>query len=122
MKRSLLTLVLFATLLTVAPVATNGITLNLDYPKFGGLDLDKNQDLESLARWVYAAIVTISGLAAFVMLLWGGITYMTSQGSPAAISDAKDRIQKALLGLLLVLASILILQVINPELTVFKLP
>jgi hypothetical protein len=98
------------------------IPLNLDYPTFGGLDLSKDQDLESLAKWVYSAIVIISGLAAFVMLVWGGITWMSSAGSPTAISDAKERIKSALLGLLLVLASFLILQVVNPELTVLKIP
>jgi hypothetical protein len=47
---------------------------------------------------------------------------MSSQGNPSATGDAKDKIQKALLGLLLVLASFLILQIINPELTLLKDP
>ncbi|TSC56855.1 MAG: hypothetical protein Greene071421_364 [Parcubacteria group bacterium Greene0714_21] len=133
MKKTFLIVLL---VLFLSPLAVSAIPLNLDYPEFGKIKLncDKitpaeekdgvkcGQDLKNLATWVYSAIVIISGLAAFVMLVWGGITWMSSAGSPTAISDAKDRIQKALLGLLLVLASFLILQVINPELTVLKIP
>ena len=95
--------------------------LNLCYPNFGGR-LTLNTPLDGLIKWFYTTIVTISGLAAFVMLVWGGITWMSSAGSPTAISDARGRIQSALLGLLLVLASFLILQVVNPELTVLNIP
>lgn len=122
MKRFLLVVAILT--IFIVPLHVFAITLNLDYPEFGGVDLNRKDDqgLDRLAKWLYTGIVIISGLAAFVMLVWGGITWMSSAGSPTAISDAKDRIQKALLGLLLVLASFLILQVINPELTVLNIP
>lgn len=78
--------------------------------------------LPGLVAWLYTFFVMISGLAAFVMIIWGGVQWMTSQGNPTATGDAKDRIKMALLGLLLVLASFLILQIINPELTLLKNP
>jgi len=96
--------------------------LNLCYPSFGGLQLDKDTGLDGLIGWLYYAIIGISGLAAFIMLVWGGIQWMSSAGNPTAIGDAKDRIQKALLGLLLVLSSFIIIQIINPELTILKSP
>lgn len=99
------------------------LCLNLVYPQFPGApDLNKNQNLASIVAWLYVFIVGISGLAAFVMIVWGGVQWMSSQGNPASTGDAKDKIQKALLGLLLVLVSFLILQVINPELTLLKDP
>ena len=99
------------------------LELNLDYPTFGGIDIDCKdpsakcgQDLPSLVAWFYYFIIGISGFAAFIMIVWGGVQWMTSAGNPTATTEAKDRIQQALLGLLLILASFLILQVINPEL------
>ncbi len=114
-------------------IASAVLNLNLDYPSFGGYDIDcKNlpadgsikcaQDLNQIVAWFYYFIIGIAGLSAFVMLVWGGVQYLTSAGNPTATSDAKDRIKSALLGLLLILTSWLILQVINPDLTTLKLP
>jgi hypothetical protein len=97
--------------------------LNLQYPKFPGApDINTQQDLTSIVAWLYVFIVGISGLAAFVMIVWGGVQWMSSQGNPTATGDAKDKIKMALLGLLLVLSSFIILQIINPELTLLKDP
>ena len=109
----------------VAPVMADAIDLNLTYPTFPGapdINQSENQSLSGIVAWLYTLIVGISGLAAFVMIVWGGVQYMTSTGDPTKTSDAKDKIKNALLGLLLVLASFLILQVINPELTLLQEP
>jgi len=112
-------------LVLVVPVVVDAIDLNLTYPTFPGapnINLSENQSLSSIVAWLYTLIVGISGLAAFVMIVWGGVQWMTSAGNPTRTSDAQDKIQKALLGLLLILASFLILQVINPELTLLQEP
>ena len=101
---------------------TTAIELNLDYPEFGGLDLNNQQDLAQLIAWLYYFIIGISGFAAFVMLVWGGIQWLTSAGNPSKTEDAKDRITSALLGLVIILASWLILNVINPDLTILRTP
>ena len=67
-------------------------------------------------------MVMISGLAAFVMITWQGIQYLTSAGNPGKMADAMDGIKNALLGLVIVLASFLILQVISPEFTMLTEP
>lgn len=133
MKRFFLILILA---LVIAPslvfaVPCNGIpnnNLNLCYPSFGKNSdgtprtLQLSTDLPSLIAWFYYAIVGLSGFAAFIMIVYGGIMWMTSAGNPSKITDARDRIEKALLGLLLVLASFLILQIINPEFTILHTP
>ena len=87
------------------PNISSAITLNLEYPEIAGLDLNIHQDLNQIIAWFYYFIISIAGIAAFAMLVWGGFEWMTSAGSPARISSAKDRISSALLGLLLILAS-----------------
>ena len=120
MKQAIFTLIFLSILFL--PGYAHGIELNLNYPEFGGFNLNDDQKLEDFVAWLYYLVVGISGLVAFVMLVWGGIQWMTSTGNPTAIGDAQDRIKKALLGLLLVLASFLIIQIINPELTILRSP
>lgn len=116
MKKILLSLTLLFFPLSV-------FSLNLTYPTLpGGAKLEDTTSLTGIVAWLYTFFVMISGLAAFVMIVWGGVQWMSSQGNTTQITDAKDKIQKALLGLLLVLASFLILQIINPELTLLKNP
>ena len=92
--------------------------LNLCYPSFQNFSLTLDMPLNQIVAWFYYFIIGVAGLAAFVMLVTGGVRYLTSAGNPSAIGDAKDRIKSALLGLLIILMSWLILQVINPDLTV----
>ena len=121
--KTIVLVLLFLGLFTPLLVRAAAINLNLDYPEFFGIDLKtaEGQSLESIIAWFYAFIVGIAGLAAFVMIVWGGVQWMTSAGDPTKTSDAKDRIKKALLGLLLILASFVILRVINPELTTLRI-
>jgi len=94
--------------------------LNLCYPSFQNFSLTLDMPLNEIVAWFYYFIIGVAGLAAFVMLVTGGVKYLTSAGNPSAIGDAKDQIKSALLGLLIILGSWLILQVVNPELTILK--
>ncbi len=60
----------------------------------------------------YSAV--FGGLIAVLMLIYAGYRYMTSYGDPEKIADAKDIIEKSLLGLGLLIVAALILQTINP--------
>jgi hypothetical protein len=122
MKRLLSFALILATLL---PQAVFAISLNLEYPIPPGapdINTQAGQTLPGVAAWVYYFILMISGISAFVMIVWGGVVWLTSAGDPSRLSDAKDRIKNAVLGLLLVLASYLILQTINPQFTTLLNP
>lgn len=120
----LIFLVVFLLLPEISPAAT--IPLNLDYPEFGvgeqKFSLNTNQNLNEIVAWFYYFIVAIAGIAAFFALIVGGFEWMTSAGNPSKVSSAKERMSSAMLGLVIILASYLILQVINPELTTLNLP
>ena len=111
-------------LLLLLPVISLGLELN--YPSFEirgtRYELSLNTPLNQLVAWLYYFIVMISGFAAFLMLVWAGFQWMTSAGNPTKIGEAKDRLISAVLGLVLILASWLILNTINPELTLLKMP
>lgn len=98
------------------------LNLNLGYPEFGGINLNEDQSLPQLIGWLYYAMIGISGLAAFAMLVAGGVQWMSSAGNTSALSAAKKRIENAAVGLLLVLTSYLIIQVVNPDLLQPNLP
>lgn len=118
MRKALLLLALLLLPLSV-------VALNLQYPQFPGapnINDPAQQNLTSIVAWLYVLFVGISGLAAFVMIIWGGVKWMISQGNSSQITEARDIIKNALFGILLVLASFLILQIINPELTLLKNP
>lgn len=94
----------------------------IDIPGIGKVKPELGMDLNKLVAWFYYFIIAISGISAFIMLVWGGVQWLTSTGNPAKIGEAKDRITSTLLGILIILGSWLILRIINPDLTVLKLP
>lgn len=123
-NKAILTIVLV--LILLAPNICFGdnklpLKLNLEYPKFGGFDLNDDQDINELVAWLYYFIVSISGFSAFIMLVRGGFMWLSSAGDQGRLSEAKSIITSAILGLIIILASFLILQVINPELTILNI-
>lgn len=59
---------------------------------------------------------------AFGVSVLGGARHLTSAGDPTKMSDARDQIFSGILGLIILLASYLILTTINPQLVILKLP
>lgn len=117
--KKFLTLILLILFLLLPNVS---LALELDYPEIMGITPHLDMDLNLLIAWFYYFIVSIAGIAAFVMLIWGGIEWMTSAGNPTKIGEAKEKINSAFLGLIIILSSYLILQVINPDLIMLRLP
>lgn len=120
LKKQILSIILLS-LFLLLPSISSAIELNLTYPVFGEFDPSTDQDLNKLIAWFYYFIVAIAGFLAFFMLINGGFVWLTSAGNPSRIEEAKDLISSAILGLVIILASFLILQIINPELTTLRL-
>ena len=95
--------------------------LLVDWPDSpGGTSLDKNSDLSTLIKYLYEWGIGLGGLFLFVSLLIAGFQYLTSAGEPVKISEARERIKSAGLGLVLLLGSWLILHTINPDFVAFN--
>ena len=110
-------------LIIVGILAVNStvLALQVDWPDSPlGTPLNESSELPQLIQYLYEWGIALGGLAAFIALLTAGFLFLTSAGNPTQMSEAKSRIQSAVIGLVLLLGSWLILHTINPELTTFK--
>jgi len=80
-----------------------------------GQPISGNMLGQYIQSW-YTLIIGIVGIIATVMLMWGGMKWLTSRGNSGVISDAKEIIWSAIIGLALTLLSWTILFLINPKL------
>jgi len=72
-------------------------------------------------QMVYKFLIWTVGIAALLMLTIGGFMYMTSAGNQAHAETAKKIIKDALLGLVIVLFTWVLLNLINPDLVKINL-
>jgi hypothetical protein len=81
--------------------------------------------LEGVFKNFLAIIVTLVGFILFFMLIVGGFRFLTSGGEPKAVAGARNTLTFAILGLVLIIASILILKLIEEitgvQVTIFKI-
>lgn len=91
--------------LTGIPGVTQGV---------GAQKAGTDADLSDFFSNMFNLGVGIAGILAVIMLMWGGIEYMTSE-AVGNKENAKSRITSAIIGLLIVLMSWLILYTINPD-------
>lgn len=69
----------------------------------------KISDLQGLFTRAVGALIALAGIALFIMLLSGGLKFITSGGDPKALDGAKKTITYAIAGLAVILLSYLIL-------------
>ena len=70
----------------------------------------------------YQYALSIAGVLAFGIIVYGGVKYMISAGNPSGQGDAKEWIKAAIMGLLLLAGAYMILNVINPNLVSLNMP
>jgi len=95
--------------------------LEVTYPQIPGAPLPANPTLPEYIRYIYNFSIIISGLIAFLSLVYGGFRYITSVGSPVAMADAREQIAAGIIGLIILLSSYLILTIVNPQLAIFTI-
>ncbi len=120
-KKILIILVLFALFSFGFVFAQRN--LEVDYPGLFGSapSLGEKDILPKYVSYIFNFAVAISGLIALGALIYAGFRYLTSSGDPSKMQDAKEQIISAFWGLLIILASFLILQNINPQLTLMEI-
>lgn len=71
-------------------------------------------------RVIFIMFIWIVGAVATVMVVYGGIKWVAAAGNPGQINDARDVINSAVIGVIIALSSIVLLNLINPDLITFK--
>lgn len=89
-------------------------------PLPGTTNEEGKTDIKTYIPGVFKLVIGIAGVLAVLMIIIGGVEYITTDAIQGK-SEGKERIQNALLGLILVLVSWILLYTINPKLTVFNL-
>ena len=106
-------------------LAQSDLSPNLQF-NIGDLDSNDFQPNEP-GNWIGQYIAAIYrygvGVAAFlavIMIMIGGLIWLTSAGKSGQVETGKDFVKSALFGLLLAMFSFVMLYAINPRLTVFQ--
>ena len=78
--------------------------------------------LETFLQDLFSFGLGVAGFLAVVFLIWGSIEYMLYPSNLTQERKAKEKIWNAIFGLILILATYLILYNINPDLVKIRLP
>jgi len=76
-------------------------------------DVAKLSDLDFIIERVIGAILSLAGIAFFLLLLASGFKYMTAGGDPKAVESAKKSLTTAIGGIVFIALSYLILVLIE---------
>lgn len=77
--------------------------------------------IANYVKAIYKYLIGIIGIVACIMLMVGGIVWLTAGGSPEKVKQAQEYIIASLTGLVLALGSFMILGTINPALVNFNI-
>ncbi len=75
-------------------------------------DVATIQGLECLIANVFTVIITLIGLAAFVMFIIGSVLWLTSGGSAEGTKKARDTLTYAVIGIVIALSAFIVLNLI----------
>lgn len=89
-----------------------GKCVGRDAPGYAASDVPTIQGLECLVANILANVITLIGIASFVMFLLGGFRYLTAGANAKGMEAGKNSISFAILGIILALASFLILNIL----------
>lgn len=126
-KNALLITVSLFLFLTIA-ISVNAATIIEDYPNLPACENNTQCHpgqagfgLPQFIKYIYLFALGIVGIVGLLAIIFAAFGYVTSAGNPQKASNAKDKIISALLGLLLLLGSVVLLNLINPDLLKLKM-
>lgn len=94
-----------------------GVTISTNLP-----GLAPSTDPGGFVANFYQFALMVGGILAFGAIVYGGVKYTFARGDPPGMSEGKEWVKGALLGLLLLVGAYIILNTINPDIVSLKLP
>lgn len=123
MRKFLLILLLLSLFLTIAGSVQAYVTIVKDYPELPACKDnkecrpgEKGFGLPEFVKYIFIFSLGAVGIIGMLALILAAFDYVMSAGNPQKAAEGKDRIVAALLGLLLLLASWVLLNLVNPDL------
>lgn len=92
-------------------IAQSARAETLQFTEFG--DVATIQSLQTLFGNAVRAVVSLAGIALFVMLVIGGYNFLFSTGDQKKLEQARGTITNAVLGLVIIVAGYIIMRVIE---------
>lgn len=80
---------------------------------YGATDVPTIQGFECLMANILSSAITLVGIVAFVMFLVGGFQYLTAGSNAKGTEQGKNSITFAIVGIVIALASILLVNIIS---------
>lgn len=74
--------------------------------------------LDNLITFMVRSLFVVAGLLAFLYLILGGIKWITSGGDKAEVEKARNQIQAAIIGLIVVFASLALIALMERVLNI----
>lgn len=119
MKKIILTILLLSLFFALADSVQAIDTIVKNYPELEGAP-KPTEGIPQYIRYIFVFSLGAVGIIAFIAIIMAAFGYVTSVGNPQKAAASKDKIFSALLGMLLLFASYLLLNIINPDLLRFK--
>lgn len=127
MRKILLTILLISLFFTITDFVhaqENYPTIIQDYPRLQACDSDPDGcrpgeegfGFPQFIKYLFIFALGSVGIIGLLAIIMGAFGYVMSVGNPQKAADAKSQILSALLGLLLLLGSWILLNMINPDL------
>ncbi|MBI5405273.1 MAG: hypothetical protein HY976_03535 [Candidatus Kerfeldbacteria bacterium] len=110
---------------TFSPGHTCSLKFTPNVPIPGLFSKTVDVDNSLFSRYIgafYIFFAGVAGIVAVVVMMWGGFHYITSAGNAQKMSQGREIINNAIIGLILLFTSYLLLNLINPNLTRLSLP
>ncbi len=118
--RFLLSLVLITLVFIALPLV--GGAQEVNYPDFPGTNPPgPNTNIAQFLQYLYRILLIVGTGIAIAVVIIAGFRYLTSAGDVGKMKDARNRLTFAVAGLLLLWGSALLLNTIDPNLTITTL-
>jgi hypothetical protein len=108
----------FLVIFLVLPFLVFAAQFELKYPRLPGfpqIDFTQGDALPLFVKYIFQFVISILGIIGFFSLVMGAIKYLTSQGDPQRLKEAKEQIVSSFLGMLLLLSSYIVYRQLRPE-------
>jgi len=126
LKFTIIFSLLFA-ILNIPPIYATGlnfkpqIDIGGEFTKGANVTISNStQTIGEYIKQIYKYAIGVVAIIAVVVMMIGGVLWITASGNPSQVGSAQQYISGALTGLVLVMSSYVILRTINPDLVNLK--